>query len=63
MDQWITTFRNAKPIKGKKVLIPGDIEREAEERIRKDGIHILPGIQKDLKEVAEELGVDFEVKE
>jgi len=63
MDQWITTFRNAKPIKGKKVLIPGDIEREAEARIRREGISILPGIQKELKEVAEQLGVDFEVKD
>ncbi len=63
MDRWITTFRNAKPIKGKKVLIPGDIEREAEIRIRKEGINVLPGIQKDLKEVAVQLGVDFEVTE
>ena len=62
MDHWITTFRKAKPIKGKKVLIPGDIEREAEKRIRKEGINILPAIRNDLKEVAEQLGVDFEVK-
>ena len=62
MDEWISTFRKAKPIKGKKVLIPGDIEREAEDRIRREGINVLPGIQKDLKDVAEELGIDFELK-
>ncbi len=62
MDKWITTFRNAKPIKGKKVLIPGDIEREAEKRISKEGIFILPSIQIDLKEVADKLGVNFKMK-
>ena len=63
MDIWIGTFRKAKPIKGQKVLIPGDIEREAEERIREAGINVLPGIQKDLKEVAKQLGVEFEMKD
>jgi LDH2 family malate/lactate/ureidoglycolate dehydrogenase len=63
MDEWISTFRNAKPIIGKKVLIPGDIEREAEERIRREGINVLPGIQKELKEVAGQLGIDFELRD
>jgi len=62
MDKWIETFRNAKPIKGKQVLIPGDIEREAEERIGKEGISILPSIIKELKEIADKLEVDFEEK-
>ncbi|MCH7656887.1 MAG: Ldh family oxidoreductase [Bacteroidetes bacterium] len=62
MDKWIDTFRNAKPIKGKQVLIPGDIEREAEERIGKEGIRILPSIVKELKEIADKLEVDFEEK-
>ncbi len=62
MDKWIDTFRKAKPIKGKQVLIPGDIEREAEERIGKEGIHILPSIVKELKEIADKLKVDFEEK-
>lgn len=63
MDKWIETFKDARPIKGKKVLIPGDIEREAEERISREGINILPVIQQDLKEIAGELGVEFDVKE
>ena len=62
MDNWILTFRNSKPIKGKKVLIPGDIERDAEERLLKQGIKILPGIQNDLNKVANKLGIDFEMK-
>ena len=31
MDEWIETFRSAKPAKGQEhVIIPGDPEREAE---------------------------------
>lgn len=63
MDRWIEEFRNAKPVPGKKVLIPGDIEREAETRIAAEGIAVLPAIQKDVKEVADKLGIDFEMKE
>ena len=62
MDKWIETFRNAKPIKGKQVLIPGDIERKAEERIGKEGISILPSIVKELKEIADKLEVGFKEK-
>ncbi len=63
MDRWIKIFRNAKPVPGKKVLIPGDIEREAEERIAREGISILPAIQKEVKELADKLGIEFEVKD
>jgi len=62
MDRWIEIFRNAKPVPGKKVLIPGDIEREAEERISREGITIIPAIQDEVKELAEKLDLDFEVK-
>ena len=62
MDKWIETTREAKPIKGRTVLIPGDIERKAEERITREGITVLPGILKDVKEVADKLGVPFEVR-
>ena len=64
MDEWITTFRAAKPAVGReKVLIPGDPEREKEIRIRKEGISIMPAIAKDLKEIAGEMGIEFEVWE
>ena len=63
MDKWIETFRNAKPAKGcERVLIPGDIEREKEEYIRKTGINVLPAIQEDMKEIAAELGISFDVR-
>ncbi len=62
MDEWIETFRNAKSAPGKpKVLIPGDIEREKEEKIRKEGISIIPAIASDLKEIAGKLDVPFEI--
>ena len=60
MDEWIETFRSAKPAAGeKKVLIPGDPEREAEVRNRKEGIKLVPAIKDDLVVIAGELGIDF----
>lgn len=60
MDKWITTFRAAKPAEGQeKVLIPGDIEREAEARNRREGIKLVPAVKADLKAIAESLSVDF----
>jgi L-2-hydroxycarboxylate dehydrogenase (NAD+) len=60
MDEWITTFRTAKPVEGQEtVLIPGDPEREAEKRIRKEGIKLVPAIKYDLIAIAKKLNVDF----
>jgi L-2-hydroxycarboxylate dehydrogenase (NAD+) len=64
MDKWIETFRNAESAPGQPaVRIPGDIEREKEEIIRKEGIQIIPAIAKDLKEIADSLGIDFVIIE
>lgn len=61
MDEWITTFRSARPAEGEDcVMIPGDPERAAEERIMREGINIVPAIREDLVAVARELGVDFQ---
>ncbi|HEX2921605.1 MAG TPA: Ldh family oxidoreductase [Bacteroidales bacterium] len=61
MDEWIQTFRSAKPAAGEeKVLIPGDPEREAEIKNRKEGIKIVPAIKEDLVAIARELGIHFE---
>jgi L-2-hydroxycarboxylate dehydrogenase (NAD+) len=62
MDEWILTFRGAKPADGQeKVLIPGDPERETESRIRAEGITLLPAVIQDIKTITEELVVEFEV--
>lgn len=63
MDKWIRRFRQAKPVAGiEKVLIPGDPEREsAEERLAK-GWEIVPSVIEDLRELAKEMGVDFQEK-
>ncbi len=61
MDEWIETFRSARPIEGQDcVLIPGDPEREAEERIRREGISLVPAIREDLVVISKELGISFE---
>jgi LDH2 family malate/lactate/ureidoglycolate dehydrogenase len=60
MDEWIETFRSAKPAEGEeKILIPGDPERESEERIMKEGIKLVPAIKDDLMAIAKELEIDF----
>ena len=60
MDKWIKTFRNGKPIPGKPgVVIPGDPERMAEERLQKEGIPIIPAVHKELQTVAESLELTF----
>ena len=61
MDEWITTFRSAQPVDGqKRVLIPGDPEREAEERNMRDGISLVPAIRQDLTKIARELQIGFD---
>lgn len=60
MDEWIETFKAGRPISGiKEVLIPGEPERRKEEQILREGILIIPPIAKDIKEIADFLGIDF----
>lgn len=59
MDEWIKTFRNARPAEGHaKVLVPGDPEREHETIRRKEGIPVLPVVIDKLNEIARELMID-----
>ncbi len=60
MDQWIETFRSAKPADDQeRVLIPGDPEREAESRIMKEGINLVPAVKDDLVAIAGDLNINF----
>jgi L-2-hydroxycarboxylate dehydrogenase (NAD+) len=62
MDNWITRFRNATPVKGQeKVLIPGDPEREMSEVRLKDGIPLNQKVVEDLAALAKKLAVSFKV--
>ncbi len=56
MDLWIRTFRAATPATGQeRVYIPGDIERESEDKLMKEGILLNEKVLEDLKWVYEEL--------
>ncbi|MFY0653662.1 MAG: Ldh family oxidoreductase [Cyclobacteriaceae bacterium] len=60
MDNWIERFRRAETIEGQeKVIIPGDPEREMEVERKVNGIPLLDPVVKDLKSVAEKLGLEF----
>ncbi|MFZ5940535.1 MAG: Ldh family oxidoreductase [Bacteroidota bacterium] len=63
MDLWIETFKAAKPAKGHdRVYIPGEPEREKEERIRREGVSVIVPVQKEMKEIADFLGIPFEMR-
>jgi LDH2 family malate/lactate/ureidoglycolate dehydrogenase len=63
MDEWIETFKNAKPAPGKpSIIIPGEPERLKEEQLLKSGIPMVPAIAKDVKDIADYFGLEFEMK-
>ena len=57
MDRWIATFRGARAVEGKKVLIPGDPERETAAHRLLDGIPLLDAVVQDLQGVGAKFGV------
>lgn len=57
MDNWITTFRNARAVPGQKVLIPGDPEREIAATRLLAGIPLLEAVVLDLEGVGAKFGV------
>lgn len=61
IDEWIRTFRATTPAPGTDgPLIPGDPEREAEERRRKEGIPLVTPVVEDLRAIAKGTGIPFE---
>ncbi len=60
MDLWIRTFKNAPPAAGQeRVLIPGDPEREAEQRHRKTGIPIQDKVKEQIRSLCNDLEVPY----
>ncbi len=60
MDNWLRTFRNAKPVPGQHhVVIPGDPERQLEEERGQNGIPLLPKVVEDLSALADKLAIEF----
>ncbi len=57
MDHWLTTFRQARAVAGKQVLIPGDPERETAAHRLLNGIPLLEAVVQDLEGVGAKLGV------
>ncbi|OUJ75227.1 malate dehydrogenase [Hymenobacter crusticola] len=57
MDNWISTFRNARAVEGKQVLIPGDPEREISATRLIEGIPLLDPVVKDLETVGQKFGL------
>ena len=61
MDNWISTFRNAKAIEGEQVIIPGDPEREMQKERLVLGIPLLIPVVEDLTALGLKLGVAFNI--
>lgn len=59
MDNWISRFRETKAVEGKKVLIPGDPEREMEAEREKSGIPLNKKVIEDLKVLAEKFDLEL----
>lgn len=57
MDTWIRRFRTAQAVEGKKVLIPGDPEREMEAERTQNGLDLLPPVVQSLEELGKRFGV------
>lgn len=62
MDKWIGAFRGARAVEGKRVMIPGDPERELEAIRSKEGIELLEPVILSLSELAKRFGIAFDAK-
>lgn len=62
MDKWIRRFRNADAVDGKRVIIPGDPERELEVIRKREGMELLDPVVSDLKALASRFSIKFNVE-
>lgn len=61
MDNWITRFKNTKPIDANHpVLIPGQPEFEMEKERMANGIPLFESVVEELKELGQKFGIEFE---
>ena len=61
IDDWIRTFRKTAPAPGTDgPLIPGDPEREAEQKRTKEGVPVLMPVVESLRKISEETGIPLE---
>lgn len=60
MDRWLRRFRGAIPVEGqKRVLVPGDPERETEAVRRESGIPLMPSVVAELRALGEKLALQL----
>jgi LDH2 family malate/lactate/ureidoglycolate dehydrogenase len=60
MDNWIQRFRSAQTVPGaKRVIIPGEPEREMEAERSSNGIPLLPAVINDLKSLGEKYNLEL----
>ncbi|MEM6523904.1 MAG: Ldh family oxidoreductase [Bacteroidota bacterium] len=57
MDNWISRFRRTEAISGKKVLIPGDPERQTEMKRKIEGIPLNENVVSDLKDLEKKFDI------
>lgn len=59
MDNWISRFRNTEAVEGKRVLIPGDPEREMEAERVNGGIPLNSKVVEDLTEIGDKFSIQL----
>ncbi|WP_299454673.1 Ldh family oxidoreductase [uncultured Microscilla sp.] len=59
MDHWISTFKEAKAVDGKEVLIPGEPERNAHIERLITGIPVLPAVVESLEKLAQQFDLEW----
>lgn len=61
IDDWIRTFRQTRPQPGTPgVMIPGDPEREAEQRHLTEGIQLIQPVVEELRDISRKTGIRFD---